>query len=838
MVGTTLGNYKILEKLGAGGQGTVYKALDSKLGRTVVIKVLPEDLVAKEANRKRFEREARLASALDHPNICTIFDLNVIDGVHFIAMQYVPGRNVRQLVNGKPLELNSALSIAIQVSDALAAAHAEGIIHRDIKAGNVMVNNKGQVKVLDFGLAKLLDEDAARTSGIHRTELTEVGIPYGTATYAAPEQARGDRVDSRADIFSAGVLLYEMLTGSWPYRGKTAVDVRHAVLHEEPAPLSEARPGPVPPRLQQILDRALKKDPRDRYQKISEFRDDLRAVMRESAAVPGTPIDDGGAVAPRHLQSQSPVSRAFRWLKSITSTEAPSVAASPGSVSSQPREAHETPQTSVGDKDRKSVAILPFKNLSNDSQTAFYEFSLADAVITDLARVRSLVVRPSSAIVKYQGKQVDPGDAGREMNVDAVLASSYLRAGDRLRVTAQLLDVRTGEILWSERIDADASDVIAVQDTMVQQIVEGLRLELTSEEKAELGKGSTSDAAASEEYLRGRDCLGQFIYHTIAREHIDAAIEHFQRAIQLDSSFAMAYSALGGSYVNRSLKGLGELGDHEKAESAFSKALALDPKLLEARMHMAFIYLHRGEKPKAWKEVERLRQEYPNDVGVHFVRGVLLRLDGDYERALRSFDRMVRLNPAERVVVSYNRARILSYMGKYEDALAELDAGAAIEPDHPLIRAFRALVLYYRGEVTAATRILQQVLEQHPEIDGIRPILAFCLSAQGKHSEADEQLTKKVRRTAAGDHDISYWLASAYVLQGRQVEALRWLETAIDLGNWNHRWFETDPNWASFKDDPRFIELISRIKSLKNKTEDNKDENKKNENNKSESQTA
>ena len=259
MVGTTLGNYKILEKLGAGGQGTVYKAVDSKLGRTVVIKVLPEELVAKEANVKRFEREARLASSLDHANICTIFDLNVIDGIHFIAMQYIPGRNVRQLVNGKPLQLESALSIAIQVTDALAVAHAQGIIHRDIKAGNVMVTSKGQAKVLDFGLAKLLDDDAARTSGIHHTELTEVGIPYGTATYAAPEQARGDRVDSRADIFSTGVLLYEMLTGTWPFRGKTAVDVRHAVLHEEPVPINEARQDPVPDRLQQILDRALQK---------------------------------------------------------------------------------------------------------------------------------------------------------------------------------------------------------------------------------------------------------------------------------------------------------------------------------------------------------------------------------------------------------------------------------------------------------------------------------------------------------------------------------------------------------------------------------------------------
>ncbi|HLR05069.1 MAG TPA: serine/threonine-protein kinase, partial [Pyrinomonadaceae bacterium] len=257
MVGQTLGNYKILQKLGAGGQGTVYKATDNKLGRTVVLKVLPAELTVKETNLKRFAREARLASALDHPNICTIFDLDEAEGLHFIAMQHVEGRNVRQLVNGRPLELESALRIGIQVADALTAAHERGIIHRDIKSGNVMVTDHGQVKVLDFGLAKLLDETEAQTSGIHQTELTEMGVPYGTATYAAPEQARGDRVDARADIFSTGVLLYEMLTGTWPFRGKSTIDVRHAVLYDTAKPLAEARPGETPARLQQILDRAM-----------------------------------------------------------------------------------------------------------------------------------------------------------------------------------------------------------------------------------------------------------------------------------------------------------------------------------------------------------------------------------------------------------------------------------------------------------------------------------------------------------------------------------------------------------------------------------------------------
>jgi serine/threonine protein kinase/Flp pilus assembly protein TadD len=813
MVGTTLGNYKILEKLGAGGQGTVYKAIDSKLGRTVVIKVLPEELLAKPANVKRFEREARLASSLDHPNICTIFDLNEIDGVHFIAMQYIPGRNVRQLVNGKPLQLESALSIAIQVADALTAAHAQGIIHRDVKAGNVMVSSKGEAKVLDFGLAKLLDDDAARTSGIHHTEITEVGIPYGTATYAAPEQARGDRVDSRADIFSTGVLLYEMLTGTWPFRGKTAVDVRHSVLHEEPRPISEARPDPVPPRVQQILNRALQKNPRDRYQQISQFRDDLRAVVRDLALTSGAIIDESGLpVAPRHLNTEGPVTRALRWFKQLTGGEVAANSSGRGPGTSQPRDTHETP-TTFGDRERKSVAVMPFKNLGDDPETAFYEFSLADAVITELARVRALVVRPSSVIVKYQRQQFDPGDVGRELDVDAILTASFLRVKDHLRVTVQLLDVRTGEILWSDRIDADASDIISVQDSIVQHIVDGLRVELSPDEKVELAKGSTSDAAASEEYLRGRHCMGQFIYHTISRADLESAIAHFERATELDPNFALAHSALGGCYVNRVLKGLGEAHDHEKAEAAFNKALALDPKLLEARMQMIFIYLSRGQKKKARVEVELLREEYPNDVGVHFARGVVARLDSQYERALRSFERMVRLNPNERVVTSYNRARIFMYQQRYDEALAELDQGAALEPDHPLIKTIRARVLYYSGDVAAATQTLEQVLERNPRMDGIRPILATCLSAQGKHELAAQQLTDRVKVAATADHDIAYWLASAYLLQGRQVLALSWLQKAIELGNENYLWFESDPNWADLHDDPRFKEMMQRVRT-------------------------
>ena len=815
MIGATLDNYRILEKLGAGGQGEVYKAVDTKLGRTVVIKVLPPDLTVKEANLKRFEREARLASSLDHPNICTIFDLGEAGNVHYIAMQSIEGRNVRQLVNGRPLELKSALSITIQVTDALATAHAKGIIHRDIKAGNVMVTDTGQAKVLDFGLAKLLDEDAAHTGGIHHTDLTEIGVPYGTATYAAPEQARGDRVDKRADIFSTGVLLYEMLTGIWPFQGKTSVDVRHAVIHAEPTPVAEMRRDGIPPRLQQILDRALAKEPRDRYQRMEELRDELKSVLREvNARSGGQYVEESETIAPRHLPGTGGAfSKLKHWFRTITNTEVPVPPTTspirPAGQTSQ--DAHETPMTSLGDLDKKSVAILPFKNLSNDAASGFYEFSLADAVITELAQLKSLVVRPSSVIIKYQGTERDPRDAGRELNVSAVLAAGFLRAGDRIRVTAQLLDVMSGDLLWSDRIDADSADIITVQDTIAHRIVEGLRLELSPDEKKDLAHHATANADAYNEYLRGRDRMGRFIYHTLAREDVDAAIEHFKRATELDPNFALAHSALGGCYANLVRKGFGDAEDYHHAEESLDKALALDPKNFEARMHRVFIHLSRGEKQKARELLSRLRREMPNDVGVHFTSGVLRRLDGDYDSALRSFDRMVKLNPAERVVVSYNRARIFMYQRRYEDALLELDQGAALEPDHPLIKTFRGRVLYYRGETEAATRLLEEVLEKNPRLDGVRPIYAICLSASGRHAEAQAQLTEQVKDVAAADHDISYWLACVYALENERDLAFEWLERAIMLGNENKLWFESDKNWDQLRDDPRFTELMQKI---------------------------
>jgi serine/threonine-protein kinase len=805
MIGQTLGNYKITHKLGAGGQGTVYKATDLKLGRTVVVKVLPAELTLKETNLKRFEREARLASALDHPNICTIFDMDQAGGLHFISMQYVEGKNVRQLVNGRPLELESALRIGIQVADALASAHARAIIHRDIKSGNVMVTESGQVKILDFGLAKLLDETEAVTSGVDRTDLTEVGVPYGTATYAAPEQAKGDKVDARADIFSTGVLLYEMLTGTWPFRGKSTVDVRHAVIHDQPKTLAETRPGATPVRLQQILDKALSKNPRDRYQKIDELRDELRKVLHEVAS--GAKFEE--AAAPRHLGGSSPVGRAMRWLRKLSGARGDAPTSSPQFTSRPLTDAQERSlTTTIADREKKSLAVLPFKNLNNDPASTFYEFALADAVITELARIRSLVVRPSSVMSKYQGQAADPSDVGRELNVDAVLSAGFIHVGERFRVNAQLLEVKSGEIIWSDRVDASADDIIAVQDEITRRIVDGLRLELSPDEQAGLAQPATVNAEAYEEYLRGRDRFARFIFRTVAAEDCDAAIRHFTRAIELDSEFGLAYDGLGACYVNRVFKGLGGAEDFEKAESAFNRALAIDPNIIEARMLMVFVLLWRGQKQKAREEVARMRREAPNEGVVYFVKATLHRLEGEYDRALRSYDRLVHLDPAAFVVVSYNRALIFLYQGRNEDAMRELDRAASVEPNNPLLRSVRALTMFYRGEIDAAANLLREVLAQNPNLHGVRPCLALCLSKDGNRAAALAELNEDVKRTASVDADIAYAVASVYALEDKRDEAFEWLQRSVALGNENKPWFERDPNWARMREDARFGELM------------------------------
>ena len=464
----TISHYEMHEQLGQGGMGRVCKAYDTMLDRTVVLKLLAPELMSEEESRKRFLREARLASALDHPNICTIFEIAEVDNQYFIAMQYLPGKTLKKVIGGKPLGLDSVFSIGLQVGDALAGAHAKGIVHRDIKSSNIIITARGHAKVLDFGLAKLLTEKG-RAEKIEKQpdELTKIGAPIGTPSYMSPEQAKGERADHRSDIFSFGVVLYEMATGKLPFKGQSNVDVMHAVLHQAHSPAVELN-DKIPPDLSAIIDNAMAKKPTGRYQSMQPMLEDLQRLnvaLRFGAQ--GVP---DGVTTPFAL----PKRQTSRGFISRLLSRKPSLEARPNQQQTAMRREASGQDFSLTTGTKKTLAVLPFRNLSGDSQSDFYGLSLADSLTVELAQVGLLTVMPSSALSQYQDKTVDPARLRSELGVDVLLMGNFLKAGERLRVTAQLIDAIGGGILWSEKIDADSKDVLKIQDRISQRIIAGL----------------------------------------------------------------------------------------------------------------------------------------------------------------------------------------------------------------------------------------------------------------------------------------------------------------------------------------------------------------------------
>ncbi|HKE05733.1 MAG TPA: protein kinase [Blastocatellia bacterium] len=823
--GATFSHYRIIEQLGQGGQAIAYKAIDTRLDRSVVIKILLPELASSENARRRFEREAKLASALDHPNICAIYDIGEDAGLFYIVMPYAEGRTLKQVISGQPLEILSALSIAIQVSDAIASAHARGIVHRDIKPNNIVVNDQGQVKVLDFGLAKMLATEGAGAD--LDKSMTEMGVPYGTIGYGSPEQAAGERVDHRTDIFSLGVVLYEMVTGRQPFKGRNRIEILNAVINDEPDPVNDENPN-APPRLQAILDRALAKRPRERFGTMAELRDELKSLMRQLSQDLGVEPIGGGSilVAPRRARSSWRLSgtlgrvfgsRVFNKLRNSHSTGQSGPGGEARSTSNQPTRSDDSSRpsssrpTSWGSEDKQAIAVLPFKNLSGNAEDNFYEFSLADGIIAELAHLRSLVVRPSQYIAQYAGQNVDPRRVGEDLAVNAVLTGGFIKTPDRFRVTAQLIRTATGEMLWSEKIDSLASDLITLQDTIAERVISGLKLKLTEEEQQKIERPLTTSSEAYEFYLRGRDLLFQYISHTFDDSDLDVAIRMFQEAIRLDPNFARAHYGLGRCYVHHG-QGYGGGEYFDLAEKSLLRALESDENLPGARLQMVYVYLHRGEKEQALATLADVRREAPNDPTVFIIAGMLYRLNGLYDKAIRQYDRLLELNPNDIVIASYNRGRIYTYRHEYDQAIAELEKGRAVEPDHPLIKTFLSLIYFNQGRVEECRELAEDVLRQHPHFDPLQIILGWCYSARGEHDRARAVITDHVKQIAAADHDVALWLASLYAMENMRNEAVEWIRTAIQLGNENYPLFADNPRLDNLRCDLRFIDLLNDLK--------------------------
>ncbi len=471
IVGKTIAHFKILEALASGGMANVYKAVDVQLDRTVVLKILDADLLGDDSARRRFLREARLASSLDHPNICTIYEIHEADGLYYIAMQYVEGQTLKRTINGRPLATAALLSIALQVADAVARAHDRGIIHRDIKPQNIMITPRGQAKVLDFGLGKNLEE----TSSHSGSELTVLGSPFGTPSYMSPEQARGDRTDRRGDVFSFGIVLYEMAAGRKPYVGKNHVEIYYAICNKMPPPISDYNPS-APAGLQEIIDRAMAKEPGERYQSMHELLADLKRISTNIQAngyvpdginQPFAPVENvrGGfleRILPKFMQRGRP--HGYSGDPIAAPLEAPRVDA---------RAIAPTDDFPIIPGIHKSLAALPFRSLGAEMNDDF-TFSLLEALVTELAKFKSLTLRPTSTVAKYADRPSNPLDVGRELGADAVLVGSFLSSGSRLRVTSQLIETGTGGVLWAGKIDLEVTDEMEALDAVCKQLIEGL----------------------------------------------------------------------------------------------------------------------------------------------------------------------------------------------------------------------------------------------------------------------------------------------------------------------------------------------------------------------------
>ncbi|HVF89603.1 MAG TPA: protein kinase [Blastocatellia bacterium] len=810
MVGTTILHYRIIKEIGKGGMGVVYKAEDTKLHRTVAIKALAADLVGDDKARTRFMREARAASAIDHPNICTVYEINEVGNVLFFVMQYVEGKTLKKFVGGRPLPFDQALEFSLQLCDALAEAHRRNVLHRDIKSSNIMLNERNQVKVLDFGLAKLMkpsDRYSSSEPVVGGGDLTQAGSPFGTASYMSPEQARGEVADARSDIFSLGIVMYEMFTGRLPFKGKASVDVMHAVMHEDPPSLAENGP----PALQQILSKAMAKDKNARYQSAEVMLEDLRALVRSHYSDHGTLPADKAASFHAAKQPARPKGLFNRMTSWVQRTFQPEAGKEESSTSGSG-----TPDITPSmwqSRDKKAIAILPFKNLSGNPEYDFYSFSLADSVITELAQLRDLIVRPSSYIVQYQNKDVDPRAVGAQLAVDAVLIGGYIKSGDRFRVTPQLVDTSSGEIVWSEKIDVDAKDIITVQDTITRQIVDGLRVRTSSKEEERLVKSPTDNAEAYESYLKGRTLLYKFITQTLEISDLEAAVTLFDKALSADPGFGLAHSGIGVCYLNYVLKGIGGVEYYTRAKAEFEQALAIDPTLIEPRVRLVYIDLIEGRSDVARHEIRRLLRHAPNEPTVHSAAAYVYRLSGLYERALSEWERLLKISPTDVVFASYNRARIYMYQKEYEKAEAQIAMGLAFEPHHPSLRAFGAMLAYYQGEIEKATLVMEGLLEKSPDLYSYRLFLGFCYLSRGERERALDLIDERVIASARVDQDIAYWLASVYALSGGADEAIEWLKRAVSMGNENYPWFASDANWDAMRDDPRYQEIMSDLKS-------------------------
>ena len=792
MIGQLLLHYRVVEKIGEGGQGTVYKVIDTTLDRPAVIKVLPPDFTDQPSNLARFEREAKLASALDHPNICTIFGLHKVDDVQFIAMQYVEGRNVRELVGGKPLDLRRALAIEIQVTDALAAAHSRGIVHRDIKARNVMVTRTGTVKILDFGLAKLIEGPHSSSSDPH---LTEVGVPYGTSTYAAPEQAQGLKADHRADIFSCGVLLYEMLAGTWPFRGKTALDVRYAVVYHQPAPITEARgeDSPALRRIQEILDKALAKSPEDRYQRIEDMRGELQEVLRELE------VDSSIGTTVTDVPVAKPPSRRWTARRWLIATATAAVLILLFSFL-----AFRTERTADSDSPISSLAVLPFTN--SDPASEYLSDGITESLIDSLSRMPNLKVKSSSTVFHYKGRETDLKKIGRELGVRALLSGTVVQTGDDLSVSVELIDVRDDSHIWGERYGRKVSEVVALPQQISRDVSQRLSSRSENMDHAQLTRNYSPDSEAYRLYLQGR-----YNWNKRTVEGLKSGIDYFGKAIMRDQDYALAYSGLADCYLLLNVYNVTSADDsYPKAEAASRKALSINESLAEAHTSLAFVtYRYHLKWAEAEEHFKKAIQLNPNYATAHQWYGSYLAAVGRMNEAVVAGKTAHELEPFSLTIYG-DYIRTLYYAGRLQEAHQEAQKLLEMDPNFPRAHYELGLVLEEEGKLEEAISEFRLALKSSPENVTALTALGHSQALAGKKADA-EKVIARLQELSKQQYVSPFQTAVIYAgLDERQL-AIEWLEKSREERfNWLP-FIKVDPVLKNLRSEPRFVELAKSL---------------------------
>lgn len=789
----TIEHYDLVRKLGEGGSGIVYYANDTLLMRPVVLKILRRGALTAEQMRKTVLREARMASAIEHPNVCAIYEIGEDRDEAYIVMQYVPGQSLDKLISAGPSNLQLVLSVGIQIADGLNAAHSLGIFHRDLKPANVVLTDGGLAKILDFGLARRLNPEEAgfdpakpsqRKPGPVLAAYTARG---GTIPYMAPEQFVTGQSSVQSDLWALGIILYELVSARHPFNrpGSDEFQTIRAIQYADPAPLN------TPAELSSLIFKLLQKNPAERYGSAAEVREALKTIMKalqiETGIIPG---DAGATLLPPSAAEQE--KRATGLLSMLA----------------------ERFRESETKAQENTILVLPFQNLGASDAAPLYGFALADAIATRIARMSSLVVRPSSALMNMPVTHMDPLTIGHKLLVEWVLAGNFLRSDKGFDLTWQLLNVPGESVRAGGSISVPSFDLISVQAEVCDEVFASLQGRGQLRQWPERGMARKEPLAEdlSEEYLQARAVLSAFMQRTGSRADLDHARTLFDRVVERETEFAPAWSGLGIAHLQYVRHGFGGRMHVMSARRALDRALELDPPSVEANLYRIYMLLSRGEKESARHGIENLLRTAPNDWNVHTIAGLTLRLDGMYEQALDQFNSALRLNPSNAPTIYNHRARVYHYQNQLELAEDELEKGLTLEPKHPFLRTSLAYQRMRQGDLAEAIRILEQVIRDDDRLRIAYPTLAMCYAQTGDRKRAASLIEEDSMAAAEADSEMAYRLATYFAVDGDESEALHWLRRAIYLGNENYPWFSINPAWSRVRGHTDFERILEDLK--------------------------